>query len=450
MKKASSSAIEPGHSVSASGMFSSSLTTVLALAGVAIGLGNVWRFPYMMGAYGGSAFLVLYLTFMLLIAVPTLMAELSLARAHRAATIRVMTIAFGGFGRALAYVLVGGVAIAASYYALIVANVLYSAGFAMFAGFSEAGLERYSAGLYSPLIQYGLGLLLIWSAIFVISKGLKAGIERSSNVIVPFFFLVCLYLVWFTLSQPGAIEASLEFLRPDFSRIGVTEMFAALGQCFFSLGLGASYMLVYGKFLQSEAQIGQVAKYTALSDLGASLLASLFIVPSILLFALPLDSGPHLLFDTLPRLFVLMGGAQWTAGLFLLALTLIAFLSIIAPCQVIAMSLEEEPLGHRLGRGRLLLLIGVAESLLLIPPTWHPGIIAKLDLVFGSGTPVVGCLFAVLAFGWRVQRAEACRQLFATAEPGSWSRVLFGWIRWVIPGALAMILLSTIAIALSR
>jgi NSS family neurotransmitter:Na+ symporter len=450
MQKTSRSAIEPGDSASTAGMFSSSLTTVLTLAGVAIGLGNVWRFPYMMGAYGGSAFLVLYLAFMLLIAVPTLMAELSLARAYRAATIRVMTIAFGGFGRALAYVLVGGVAIAASYYTLIVANVLYSAGFAVFAGFSEAGLARYSTGLYTPLIQYGLALLLLWSAIFVISQGLKAGIERSSNVIVPFFFLVCLYLVWFTLSQPGAMQASLEFLRPDFSRIGVTEVFAALGQCFFSLGLGASYMLVYGKFLQAEAQIGKVAKYTALSDLGASLLASLFIVPSVLLFALPLDSGPHLLFDTLPRLFVLMGGARWTAGLFLLALTLIAFLSIIASYQVITLSLEEEPLGRRLGRGRLLLLIGVVESLMLIPPTWRPGMIATLDLVFGSGTPVVGCLFAVLAIGWRVKRNEACRQLFATADPGSWSQALFGWIRWVIPGALAIILLGTIAIAFSQ
>jgi NSS family neurotransmitter:Na+ symporter len=430
--------------------FASSLTTVLTLAGVAIGLGNVWRFPYMMGAYGGSAFLLLFLFFMLVIAVPALMAELSLARTHRAATIRVMSLSFGGFGRGLGYVLVGGVATAASYYTLIVANVVYSTGFTLFAGFADTELDRYAAGLFNPVLQYFIALLLLWSAIFVISRGLKAGVERISKLIVPFFFIVCLYLVFVALSQPGAVQASVQFLQPDFSRIGVTEVFAALGQCFFSVGLGAAYILVYGKYLQDGTSIAAVARYTAISDLGASLLASLFIVPSVLLFALPLDSGPHLLFDTLPRLFALMGGARLSSTLFLAALSLIAFLSVVASYNVITISLEEEPLGQRLGRPRLLLAIGAVESVMLIPPTWHPGMIGTLDLVFGSGTPVLGCLFAVLAIGWRVRRSEAYRQLFATARLGLPSRALFGWLRWVIPPALAVILLGTVYSAFSH
>ena len=429
--------------------FSSSLATVLTLSGVAIGLGNVWRFPYMMGAHGGSAFLLVFLFFMLIIAVPALMAELSLSRTYRAATITVLSKAFGRFGRILGYALVGGVAIAASYYSLIVANVVYSAGFALFVGFSDTTLERYAAGLYAPFVQYAIALTLMWSAIFVISRGLKEGIERISNLIVPFFFLVCIYLVYFTMSQPGAVAASLEFLQPDFSRIGMTEVFAALGQCFFSVGLGAAYILVYGKFVQEQTPIGTVAGYTAASDLGASMLASLFIVPSVLLFALPLDSGPHLLFDTMPRLFALMGGASGTATLFLVALSLIAFLSIIASFQVVTVSLEEEPFGQRLGKNRLLVIVGVVISLLLIPPTWRPEMIGTLDLVFGSGTPVVGGLFAVLAIGWRVRRTDVYQQLFATTEPGFWSRALFGWLRWAIPGALALILLGTIYTALS-
>lgn len=432
------------------GYFASSLTTVLTLAGVAIGLGNVWRFPYMMGAYGGSAFLILFLFFMLVIAVPALMAELSLARTYRGATIRVMSLSFGRFGRALGYLLVGGVAIAASYYTLIVANVFYSAGFSLLSGFTEDRLERYATDLYLAPMQYLIALVLMWSAIFVISRGLKDGIERVSNLFVPFFFLVCLYLVWFALSQPGAVAASLEFLKPDFSRIGITEVFAALGQCFFSVGLGAAYVMVYGKYLQERARIGSIARYTALSDLGASVLASLFIVPTVLLFALPLDSGPHLLFDTLPRLFALMGGARLAATLFLLALSLIAFLSVVASFNVITLSLEEEPIGKRLGRNRLLVLIGAVESIMLIPPTWRPDMIGTLDLIFGSGTPVLGGLFAVLAIGWRVRRSEAWRQMFGTEQPGGPSRALFGWLRWAIPAALALILLGTIYSAFSN
>lgn len=440
---------EPSTPSSTVGIFGSSLSTVLTLAGVAIGLGNVWRFPYMMGSYGGSAFLLLFLLLMLVIAVPALIAELSLARHYRNATIQVMSRSFGKFGRALGYVLVGGVGIAASYYLFVVANVFYSAGFSLFVGFSESAIPDYAAGLAEPGLQYVIGLVILWSCIYVISVGLKSGVERISKIFVPFFFLVCIYLVYFTLSQPGAIDASLEFLKPDFSRIGFTEVFAALGQCFFSAGLGAAYIMVYGKYLRADESIGKVARYTALSDLGASLLASLFIVPSVLLFALPLDAGPHLLFDTLPRLFALMGGARLTATLFLVALSLIAFLSVIASFNVVTLSLEEEPLGKRWGRKKLLLAIGAIESLMLVPPTWHPEIIAPLDLLFGSGTPVLGCLFAVLAIAWRVNRNDALQQMFRDTQLSGTSRLLFAWVQWGIPAALTVILAGTVYSALS-
>lgn len=439
---------ESGVPSNSGGIFGSSLSTVLTLAGVAIGLGNVWRFPYMMGSYGGSAFLLLFILMMLVIAVPAMMAELSLARHYRGATIRVLRLSFGGFGRFLGYVLVTGVGIAASYYLFIIANVFYSAGFSLFVGFYEQELPVYAKGLLNPELQYGVGLVVLWSAILVISVGLKSGIERVSKIFVPFFFLVCLYLVYFTLSQPGAIDASLQFLKPDFSRIGFTEVFAALGQCFFSAGLGAAYIMVYGIYLRQDESIGKIASYTAVSDLSASLLASLFIVPSVLLFSLPLDAGPHLLFETLPSLFALMGGARFTATLFLTALSLIALLSVIASFNVITLSLEEEPVGQRWGRNKLLLIIGVVETVILIPPTWNPEIIEPLDLLFGSGTPVLGGLFAVIAIGWRVKRNEALKQMFATASPGSLSRWLFAWVQWGIPAALSSILIGTVYSAL--
>jgi NSS family neurotransmitter:Na+ symporter len=206
--------------------------------------------------------------------------------------------------------------------------------------------------------------------------------------------------------------------------------------------------MVYGKYLRANESIGKIARYTALSDLSASLLASLFIVPSVLLFSLPLDSGPHLLFDTLPRLFALMGGARVTATLFLVALSLIAFLSVIASFNVVTLSLEEEPVGQRWSRNRLLLVIGLIESVMLIAPTWNPEIIGPLDLLFGSGSPVLGCLFAVLAISWRVKRNDAFQQMFLSSQPGSASRLLFAWVQWVIPAALIIILTGTIYSAL--
>lgn len=219
------------------------MTTVLTLLGVAVGLGNVWRFPYMMGSYGGSAFLLLFIVFMCLIAVPALMCELALARAHRGATITVLRKSFGPVGRVLGYILVIGVLVSGTYYTLVVGNVFYSAWYSVFKGFEPERLTDFSAGLGNSVTQMAVGMAVLWSGLYVIWRGVKSGIERVSEVFVPFFFLVALYLIYVAMSLPGAGPAVAEFFKPDFSRIGPTEVFAALGQCFFSVGLGACGIL---------------------------------------------------------------------------------------------------------------------------------------------------------------------------------------------------------------
>jgi NSS family neurotransmitter:Na+ symporter len=422
--------------------FSSFLTTVLTLTGVAVGLGNVWRFPYMMGSYGGSAFLLVFIVLMLIIAVPALMCELALARSCRGATITVLRHSFGAPGRALGYVLVIGVLCSGSYYTLVVGNVFYSAWYSIVHGFAPDNLARYSAGLGNPPLQFAVGLTVLWASLLVIWRGLRGGIERVSEVFVPFFFLVALYLVYVALSLPGAGSAVAEFLRPDFSRIGARELFAALGQCFFSVGLGASFALVYGKFISSEASLGGVALLAAGGDTLASLLASLFIVPAVMVFGLQLNGGPGLLFETLPSLLATMPSGRIVGSFLLLALALVSFLSAIAVFQVVSVSLGEEPVGGWLGRGRLLLLIGLVETLLMIYPGWHPEIIGILDLVIGSGFMLAGGLLAVVAITWSQDRAAAVAHIFGTTRPGVFVRLLYLWMRYVIPLAIASILVA--------
>tara|TARA_R110001599_G_scaffold353861_1_gene600691 strand:+ start:25498 stop:26820 length:1323 start_codon:yes stop_codon:yes gene_type:complete len=424
--------------------FSSFLTTVLTLLGVAVGLGNVWRFPYMMGTYGGSAFLLLFVAFMCLVGIPALMCELALARAYRGATITVLYKSFGGFGRVLGYVLVLGVLTAGSYYTLVVGNVFYSAWYVSMNGFSAENLGDFSSSLNSPGLQYLIALLVLWGAIYVIWRGLKAGIERVSELFVPFFFLVSIYLCYVALNLPGAIAQISEFMRPDFSRIGITEVFAALGQCFFSIGLGATFALVYGKFISRDTNLGGVAILSASGDTVASLLATLFIVPTVLLFGLELNSGPKLLFQTVPALLSQMPEGRLVGGFLLWALSLVAFLSALAVFQVVVVSLEEEPIGQYLGRPRLLLLVGSIESLAMILPGWHPEVIGILDLIIGSGFMVTGGLFAVLAITWSYGRSKAMREIFNESEPGLFYRLVFLWMRYVIPLALIGILAGTI------
>lgn len=437
--------MNPGARVPGAARFSSFLATVLTLTGVAIGLGNVWRFPYMMGAYGGSAFLFLFILFMATIAIPALIAELALARAYRGATITVLRRAFGAPGRALGYLLVAGTAIAMSYYSLVIGNVFYSAWFCARHGFSAGTLGAYTAATGSVPLQYGVALAVVWGGLYVIDRGLKRGIERVSNVFVPLFFAVIAYLVWVTLSLPGAIDHVAAFLRPDFARLGFKEVFAALGQCFFSVGLGATFVLVYGKFMQEGTDIRAAASLAAGSDLAASMLASLFIVPAVFAFGLRMDAGPGLLFETLPQLFAVMAGGRLIGTFMLGALALVAFLSMVAAFQVITVSLEEEPIGARVPRRAIIAGIGLFETAALLLPAMRPALIGPLDLLFGSGFPIIGCLLAVLAFAWTLSRPRAAVLAgSAGGDGGALVGWLVWWLRWVIPPVLALVLAGTL------
>ncbi len=429
--------------------FTSFITTVLTLLGVAVGLGNVWRFPYMMGTYGGSAFLLLFIVLMIVIAVPALMCELALARAHRGATITVLHKSFGPAGRLLGYILVVGVLLSGSYYTLVVGNVFYSAWYVVVRGFSPENLAGYSRMLANSGLQFTVGVAVLWAAIFVIWRGLKGGIERVSETFVPFFFLVAIYLVYVALNLPGAVAAMREFMRPDFSQIGITQLFAALGQCFFSVGLGASFALVYGKFISNDTKLGSVAILSASGDTLASLLATLFIVPTVIVFGMELNGGPTLLFETLPTLLTQMPAGRIFGSFLLVALALVSFLSAVAVFQVVTVSLEEEPIGQWLGRPRLLLLVGLIETSIMIYPGWHPEIIGILDLIIGSGFMVTGGLLAVLAITWSYGKANALQQIFTSENPGPIDRLIFLWMRYVIPVALAGILIATIVGAIS-
>lgn len=429
--------------------FSSFLTTVLTLLGVAVGLGNVWRFPYMMGTYGGSAFLLLFVAMMCLVAIPALMCELALARAYRGATITVLRRSFGSFGRFLGYVLVIGVLVSGTYYTLVVGNVFYSAWYVIIYGFTPDNLDDFGGKLSNSGLQYTVGMAVLWTGMFVIWRGLKRGIERVSEVFVPFFFLIMVYLVYVALSLPGAIDALRDFMRPDFSQIGSTEIFAAMGQCFFSVGLGASFALVYGKFISDDTRLGGVAILSASGDTLASILATLFIVPTVIVFGLELNGGPTLLFETIPTLLTQMPAGRLVGSFLLLALSLVAFLSAIAVFQVVTVALEEEPIGQRIGRPRLVLSIGVIESVLMTYPAWNPEIIGTLDLIIGSGFMVTGGLLAILAITWSYHRAGALAQIFNDEHPGLFYSLVFLWMRYVIPLALIAILGGTIFGALS-
>jgi NSS family neurotransmitter:Na+ symporter len=420
--------------------FGSRLGTLLAMAGVAIGLGNVWRFPYMMGQNGGSAFLLLYLGLMICFAIPALAAEWALGRSTRSGTLGALSAALGSrLGLSLGAVLVIGILIANSYYMVVIGNILFSAGYSIWPGFSADQLDGFSQRLANGDLQYVFALVILMAGLWVIARGVNAGIEAVSRLFVPFFGLVMLYLLVQSLLLEGAIGHLLEFLRPDFSRIGVRELFAALGQACFSLGIGGTFMVIYGSYLKEDSKLASNAIVTGVFDTSAALLAALFIVPAVLAFGLDMTAGPALIFNTLPQLFSVMPGGWLAGSLFLLALTLIAFLSAVAGLEV-CVAAAAHFAGDRLKRGHLILALGGVEAVLMWPSAHSNELIGQLDLIFGSGMLVFGAIVAVVALIWGLGKATMSSQILP-GQTGWKEQWLTLWLRWVVPLAFGVILL---------
>jgi len=410
---------------------------LLTMIGLAVGLGNVWRFPYMMGSYGGSAFLLTYLAFTLMLAVPALSAEWALGRATGAGPPDAYRRVFGNrLGWLLGGVLLVTVLVADSYYLVVIGQILITAAWSLGPGFEQSRLESFRAVLGSGVLQFGVAAGLLLVSLWIIDRGVRRGIEAASRWIVPGFVVVMVYLITVALHLPGAGAALTGFLRPDFGALDAGDVFAALGQAFFSLGLGGTFHVVYGSYLGRRTPVTGNAALAALGDVSAALLASLFIVPVALVFALDLAQGPGLIFDTLPRLFAQLPGGGWPGGLFLLALTAVALLSNIAALEVARAALSRRWPGHR--RGIIAALLGI-ELVLIAPIALDNNLIGVLDLVFGSGMQLAGGLAAVIALGWGLGRTRAAGALFGETRP-RWAGLYVQWLRWIVPLVLLAVL----------
>ena len=418
--------------------FSTHFTTILVMIGVSVGLGNVWRCPYMMGKYGGSAFLFIYLLFTLLFAIPAVMAEWSLGRQTRKGTIGAFSDALGrGLGKPIGLLLFITVLVANSYYIVVIANVVFSGFYSAVYGFSAENLNNYQTLLNNGWLQFAIAITTLLAALYVIYRGLNKGIEAVSKIFVPFFLLAMIYLVISAFSLDGATAKFAAFLRPDFAAMKAEHIFAALGQTFFSLGLGGTFLVIYGSYLQDNESLPKSALLTGAGDVGAAVLASLFIVPSVLVFGLDLASGPGLIFSTLPRLFMVMPLGRILGTLFLLALVMVAFLSAVAALEVLVGSVNDG-VKTPWSRKKSVIVLGIAETILIFPSALDPSLIGVLDLIFGSGMQTLGSALAIIALCWGFGKSITLRQIF---EKESGNELFFLWLRWVIPGVLFAILI---------
>jgi NSS family neurotransmitter:Na+ symporter len=419
--------------------FGSRFGTVMTMIGVAVGLGNVWRFPYMAGAFGGAAFVLFYLAAAVMIGVPALMAEYALGRRTRRGTVG--AFAAGGFpyGRQVGWFFFCVVTAATGYYSAVIGWVLY---YALAQAVRALGVALDAAAVLPPdhgfaarsfLLQLTCTATVVAGSALVVARGLRAGIERASTIIMPALLLILMLLVARSLTLPGAGSGVrwfiLEFRWADLTP-GV--MVAAIGQMVFSLSLGGTFMVVYGSYLGARSNLARTAMWTAAGDTGSSLLAGLAIIPAVFALQMPPAQGPGLLFSTLPEVFAAIP-AGWLFGLlFFAGLSGAGYLSNVAALEVLVAGLTDNT---RLARPAAVRVMGAAVFFISIPPTINSTIFVPWDLTFGSGMQTLGALLAVLTVGWCMHRSTALAALSAEGEPpvGLW---LYYWIRYGIPAAI--------------
>ena len=422
--------------------FESRFGVLMTMIGVAVGLGAVWRFPYMVGRFGGAAFVVFYLAVVFFVGIPALMAEWILGRHTRRGTLG--SFEKGGFpgGRYVGACLFFVVFWATGYYS----NAIGWVGFHALGEVVRALGGRLDASAILPpaegfnlksfLLQLFMTGFVIFTCGIVLVKGLRKGIEKASKWVVPALFLILIVLICRSVTLEGSREG-IEWYIGGFrwSALTPSVMAAALGMAFFSMSLGGTFMVIYGSYLERETDIPTIAVMTGISASVAGLLAGFAIFPAVFAFGLEPASGPGLIFETLPKTFAMMPGG-WVFGLlFFVGLFGAAYLSDVAAFEVLVGGIVDN---WAVTRKRAVLFCCVTCFVLAIPPMINLKIFVPWDLTFGSGMQVVGSFIAVLTTAWFVRRAEALKEL-SWSNRSSYLLLLYWWMRLVVPAAILFV-----------
>lgn len=326
----------------------SRLGFILSTAGFAIGLGNIWRFPYIVGAHGGGAFILLYLLLAVFVGIPLLTAEVSLGRSSGHTPILGIKKMNRGsrWWNLTGWLEVTAAVLTSGFYIMILSWILiYLLTFpsGAYTGQSVELLRgRFDDLSGDPIRVLGAALVIGVLIFLVLFRGLKGGIELLSKIFMPVLFVIIIGLAVWALTLPGAMEGLRWFLVPDFSKLSATSLLDAVGQLFFSIGVGLAAGFVYGSYLKpGESDVPGSIVMVVIMDTFIAILAGLIIFPALFSAGMSPDEGPSLVFITMAHLFDTMPLGLVFGSIFFLSLFIAGFTSIIAVVEGVAASLMD-------------------------------------------------------------------------------------------------------------
>lgn len=447
--------------------WSSRAAFLLAAIGAAVGLGNIWRFPYLAGEYGGSAFVLFYILCIALVGVPILIAEMMMGRRGGMSPIGTMTVLAGEAGaspqwRRAGWLAVATIFMAGTFYYVVASWVLAYVLLAVegvFSGIDTAGTSSVFAQLLADPLRLSLWFgIFMAMTIFVVASGIRNGLERAVRFMMPSLFALLVVMVAYA-AYVGDFTRGLQFLfRFDLTRITPSVVLAAVGQAFFTLGVAQAVMITYAAYMPKHVRLPQAAAVIAVADLLVAILAALMIFPIVFATNLQPDSGPGLIFETLPIAFGQMPGGRLFATLFFLLLTLAALTSTISGVEPIVSWAEEHRGWHRkpvsIVVGLAIWLVGLASvfsfniwrgftPLDMFEPFEGKTLFDIFEyLTVNVMMPLNGLLIAVFA-GWVMSKSAVLDEL--AAGDGKLFAGFRFLLRYVAPVAIVAIFLSNIA-----
>lgn len=328
--------------------FSNKFGVIAAAAGSAIGLGNIWRFPYVLGENGGGAFLLIYLFFIVAIGVPVMLSELLIGRKAQRGVFGAFRVLAPGlkFFKIVGVMGVGAAFLILSFYAVVAGwtieyIVLATANQLADKTPAELGslFNDFSGSFWRPLF-YMIVFMSLTAAIVI--RGVKNGIEKYSKILMPLLLLIIIVLCINSVSLDGAMQGLSFLFKPDFSKISGDVILEALGQAFFSLSLGMGIIATYGSYVQKKENLLQTAISVSFADTLIAILAGVAIFPAVFAFGIQPDAGPGLVFVTLPNIFNQMIGGYFFAFAFFVLLLIAALTSSVSLLEVVVAYITEE------------------------------------------------------------------------------------------------------------
>lgn len=447
------------------GNFGSKLGVILASAGSAVGLGNIWRFPYETGNHGGAAFILIYLGCILLLGLPIMIAEFLIGRHSQANTARAYQILapgtqwrwVGRMGVLAGFLILG-------YYSVVAGwtlEYIYEAVSNSFAGKTPAefisSFQSFSSNPWRPALWLTLFLL---ATHFIIVKGVEKGIEKSSKIMMPTLFIIILILVGCSVTLPGAGKGIEFLLKPDFSKVDGNVFLGAMGQAFFSLSLGMGCLCTYASYFSKNTNLTRTAFSVGIIDTFVAILAGFIIFPAAFSVGIQPDAGPSLIFITLPNVFQqAFSGipilAYIFSVMFYILLALAALTSTISLHEVVTAYLHEESNFTRGKAARLVttgcILLGILCSLSLGITKdftiFGLGMFDLFDFVTAKLMLPLGGLFISIFTGWYLDKKLVWSEITnnGNLKVPTYKLIIF-ILKYVAPIAISVIFINELGL----